>query len=160
MSNPCFSGLWGATLWNKLEFQNRKGKLDILHPVITTAMKGSYDWGISSFGNHLASQKAEVKLKIKAYWQSHSKAPVRSSGMGQRFPVILWNVLQPGLLGTAPSSYPGCHMSWPLNSSFGGYKWGYTFFFNSILCFVSQIKAINLNFQYNHYRDFPPKNYK
>lgn len=108
-------------------------------------MKGGSDRDISSFANHLASQKAEVKYKIKACWQSHSKAPVRSSGMGQRVPVILWNVLQPGLLGTALSSCPGCHTSWPFNSSFGDYKWGYTFFPSSILCSVGQIKAINLN---------------
>lgn len=121
-------------------------------------MKGSYDWDISPFGNHLASQQAEVKYKIKACWQSHSKAPVRNSGMGQRVPIILWNVLQPGLLGMAPSSCPGCHTSWPFNSSFGGYKWGYAFFSSSILCFVSQIKATNLNtFNTTITENFPQK---
>lgn len=60
-----------------------------LTPLISTAVKGSYDWDTSSFGNHLASQKADVKYKIKARWQSHSKAPVRSREMGQRDPVIL-----------------------------------------------------------------------
>lgn len=120
-------------------------------------MQGSYDWNINPFGNHLASQKADVKCMIKTCWQPHSKALVRNSGMGQRVPAILWNVLQQGLLGTAPSSCPGCHMSWPFNSSFGGCKWGNTFFPSSILCSVSQMKAINRNTFNTIAENFPSK---
>lgn len=106
-----FRGTTSGSLHTGISKQEREVRY--LTPLITAAIKGSCNCDISSFWNHLASQKANGEYKIKARSQSRSSAPVSSSGTGQRVHVILWKVLQQVLLGMVPSNCPACHMSCP-----------------------------------------------